>query len=172
LSPDTSRVSVTHYIAVFSILMIFWYILSGYLDPFHIGAGIICCGIVTLISGDLVFGSDRSLILSARTFIRFILYIPKLMLAILYANIDVAYRVLHPKMPIDPGMITVDTPFTNDILRTSFANAITLTPGTVTVDVTGGTYLVHALVREASEEELLEGRSMQNDLARIFGEAP
>ncbi len=150
--------------------MIFWYILSGYLDLFHIGSGIICCAIVTLISGDLVFRSDRSLTRSARTFIRLILSIPKLMVAILYANIDVAYRVLHPKMPINPGMITIDTPFTNDILRTSFANAITLTPGTVTVDVTGGTFIVHALVREAAEEDLLKGRDMQNSLARIFGE--
>jgi multicomponent Na+:H+ antiporter subunit E len=150
--------------------MIFWYLLSGYFDLFHIGSGIICCGIVTLISGDLIFSSDRSLLHSSRIFIRFILYIPKLMVEILYANIDVAYRILHPKMPIDPGILTVDTGFRNDLLRTAFANAMTLTPGTVTVDVKGGTFTVHALNLESSKEELLNERDIQKKLAGIFGE--
>ncbi|WP_246496016.1 Na+/H+ antiporter subunit E [Methanocalculus chunghsingensis] len=150
--------------------MIFWLILSGYLDLFHITAGIICCGIVTLISGDLFFRSDVHLIRSAGRFLRFLLYIPRLMVAILYANIDVAYRILHPAMPIDPGFITVDTPFTGDVLRTAFANSMTLTPGTVTIDVTGGTFLVHAIVRDVSERDLLEERNIQKNLARIFGE--
>ncbi len=151
--------------------MFFWYMLSGHPEPFYIGAGIICCGIITLVSGDLIFRSRTSVFRSARTFARFVLYIPRLMVAILYANIDVAYRILHPKMPIDPGLLTIETSFRNDVLRTSFANAMTLTPGTVTVDVTGGTFTVHALVREMAEEELLEKRDIQNSLARIFGES-
>jgi multicomponent Na+:H+ antiporter subunit E len=150
--------------------MTFWYILSGYLDPFHIGAGILCCAIITLISGDLVFRSERSLLHSARIFIRFILYIPQLLLEIIYANIDVAYRILHPSMPIDPGLITIETAFNNDVLRTAFANAMTLTPGTVTVDVSGGTFTVHALVLETSQKELLENRDIQNHLGKIFDE--
>lgn len=159
-------------IVTFMILLIFWYILSGYFDLFHIGAGIICCGIVTLISGDLIFRSNRSLIQSGRIFIRFLFFLPWLMVEILYANLDVAYRILHPKMPIDPEILIVDTGFTNDILRTAFANAMTLTPGTITVDVSGGTFTVHALVRSASEEDLLQNRSIQKRLAEIFGEVP
>lgn len=92
------------------------------------------------------------------------------MVEILYANIDVAYRILHPKMPINPGILTIDTEFRNDVLRTAFANAMTLTPGTVTVDVRGGTFTVHALVLEASEDELLKSRSIQKKMAEIFGE--
>jgi multicomponent Na+:H+ antiporter subunit E len=164
------RPSVYQYILTFAILMLFWYILSGYLEFFYIGAGIVCCGIVTLISGDLVFRSDVRIARSAHVFIRFILYIPRLLAAILHANLDVAYRVLHPEMPIDPGIVTVDTPFRGDVLRTSFANAVTLTPGTVTVDVIDGRFIVHALVREAGEEDLLKGRSIERDLARVFGE--
>ncbi|WP_255332268.1 Na+/H+ antiporter subunit E [Methanocalculus taiwanensis] len=152
--------------------MIFWYILSGYFDLFHIGAGIICCGIVTLISGDLILRSDRSLIQSGRIFIRFILFLPQLMVEILIANLDVAYRVLHPKMPIDPEILTIDTGFSGDVPRTAFANAMTLTPGTITVDVRRGTFTVHALVRESAEEDLLRKRSIQKRLADIFGEGP
>ncbi|HDR73721.1 MAG TPA: hypothetical protein ENN85_07410 [Methanoculleus sp.] len=162
---------VARRIALFGILMIFWYTLSGFLDPFHLGAGVLCCAIVTLISGDLIFRSKRSLFESARIFIRFVLYIPQLLLEILYANIDVAYRILHPAMPIDPGLITIETGFTGDVLRTAFANSMTLTPGTVTVDVSGGTFTVHALVLETSQKELLETRDIQNHLGKIFDEA-
>ena len=162
---------MSRYIITFAVLMIFWYILSGYLEPFYIGAGIICCAVVALISTDLLFLSDETGILrSLGTFIRFTAYIPRRILDIVLANIDVAYRVLHPRMPIDPGFITLETPPQNDILRTAFANAITLTPGTVTVEVAGGRYTVHALVREAAEESLLKERGMQNSLAHVFGE--
>jgi len=159
-------------IVIFAILLIFWYILSGYFDLFHIGAGIICCGIVTLISGDLILRSDRSLRESGRILIRFILFLPRLMMEILIANLDVAYRILHPGMPIDPEILIIDTGFSGDVLRTAFANAMTLTPGTITVDVNRGIFTVHALVRGASEEDLLEKRSIQKRLADIFGEGP
>jgi multicomponent Na+:H+ antiporter subunit E len=170
ISSENRRSSPGKMIVTFAILLIFWYILSGYFDLFHIGAGIICCGIVTFISGDLILRSDRSLIQSGRVFIRFILFLPRLMVEILYANLDVAYRILHPKMPIDPEILIVDTGFSNDVLRTAFANAITLTPGTVTVAVEGGRFTVHALVRSVSEEDLLQNRSIQKRLADIFGE--
>jgi len=171
LSSGKKRPSVSQYIVTFAVLIFFWYILSGYLEPFYIGAGIICCAIVTLISTDLLFLSNETSVLrSVGTFIRFIGYLPRLILAIIIANFDVAYRVLHPRMPIDPGIITVDTPFKNDILRTAFANALTLTPGTVTVEVVGGRYTVHALVREAAEESLLREKDMQKSLAHVFGE--
>lgn len=170
MSFKVNRSSVARYLVIFAILMIFWYILSGFLDPFHIGAGILCCGIVTLISGDLIFRSERELFDSARIFIRFVLYVPQLLLAIIYANIDVAYRILHPSMPINPGLITIETAFTNEVLRTAFANSITLTPGTVTVDVSGGTFTVHALDLESSQNELLENRNIQKHLGNIFDE--
>ena len=161
---------MSRYIITFAVLMIFWYILSGYLEPFYIGAGIICCAVVALISTDLLFLSDETGILrSLGTFIRFIAYIPRLILDIVLANIDVAYRVLHPRMPIDPGFITLDTPFQNDILRTAFANAITLTPGTVTVEVAGGNTRCTPLSgRRRKNPPQREG--MQNSLAHVFGE--
>jgi len=170
VSLKDNRSSIAGHAVVFLLLMIFWLLLSGYLDLFHVGSGILCCAIVTLISGDLVFTEGKSLIRSARIFLRFILYIPLLLLEILYANIDVAYRVLHPSMPIDPGLITIETPFTGDVLRTAFANAMTLTPGTITVDVSGGTFTVHALVLAGGEKDLLETRDIQNHLGAIFEE--
>ena len=156
--------------ATFVILLAFWLILSGYFDLFHVGAGIICCAIVAFISSDLLFRPDRPARASVGSFVRFLLYIPRLMASILVANLDVAYRILHPRMPVDPGIITFETGFSDEVARTAFANAMTLTPGTITVDVSGNRYVVHALMKEHSERELLVDREMEQIFAGIFRE--
>jgi multicomponent Na+:H+ antiporter subunit E len=51
------------------------------------------------------------------------------------ANLDVAYRVLHPRLPIHPGIVKVRTKLTTDTALTFLANSITLTPGTMSVDI-------------------------------------
>ncbi len=51
------------------------------------------------------------------------------------ANLDVAYRVLHPQLPIYPGIVKVRTKLTTDTALTFLANSITLTPGTMSVDI-------------------------------------
>lgn len=166
--PGFHRSSLVRIAVTFAILLAFWLILSGYVDLFHVSAGIICCAIVTFISSDLLFRPGRSIRTSAARFIRFVLFIPRLMVSILVANIDVAYRILHPRMPVDPGIITFETGFSDEIERTAFANAMTLTPGTITVDVRGNRYIVHALMKEHSEKELLDDREMEQIFAGIF----
>ena len=51
------------------------------------------------------------------------------------ANLDVVYRALHPKMPIKPGIVKIKTNLKTDSGITALANSITLTPGTLTVDL-------------------------------------
>ena len=53
----------------------------------------------------------------------------------LKANIDVAWRVIYPTIPIRPGTIRVRTDLKSDIALTFLANSVTLTPGTTTVDI-------------------------------------
>jgi multisubunit Na+/H+ antiporter MnhE subunit len=83
-------------------------------------------------------------------------------------NLQVAYIVLNPKLPIDPGLLRFRTRLQSSVGHILLANSITLTPGTITVDLTEGTYLVHALVPQAAGS-LLEAK-MQNKLEMIFGE--
>jgi multicomponent Na+:H+ antiporter subunit E len=68
--------------------------------------------------------------LSIKRIIFFILYIFVLFIEIIKANFDVAYRVIHPKMPIKPGIIIIKTELKQDIAKMILANSITLTPGT------------------------------------------
>jgi len=105
--------------------------------------GIIGSFLVTYFSHDLLIKSGIKF--SFRRLYLSILYLFYLAYSILLANIDVAYRVIHPKMPIDPRVIKFKTKLTSDIGKTALANSITLTPGTITVDVRGDTFYVHAL---------------------------
>jgi multicomponent Na+:H+ antiporter subunit E len=83
-----------------------------------------------------------------------ICYFPVLFFSMLIANLDVVYRVIHPKMPIKPGIVKVKTSIQSDSGRTALANSITLTPGTLTVDIMddGHMYIHWIYVRETDIE--------------------
>ena len=151
----------------FAIMFLFWILLSGLFDAFHLIAGLICCGIVALISHDLlVKGKDEKFI---RKSLRLFGYIPWELWQIVLANIDVAYRVLHPRMPIDPLIIEFETPLRSDFSIVTLANSITLTPGTITitVDPGKGKFRVHAIAKEPADA-LLVDQTMQRKVAEIF----
>lgn len=154
-------------VITFAIMFLFWVLLSGLFDAFHMIAGVICSGIVTCISHDLlVKGKDERFL---RKSIRLFRYIPWELWQIALANIDVAYRVLHPKMPIDPRVIEFETPLRSDFSLTTLANSITLTPGTITISVEAetGTFRVHAIAKEPADA-LQVGQTMQRKVAEVF----
>lgn len=157
------------YIITFLILFLNWVIWSGMFDAFHLSLGVISCGLVTFISHDLFIKSERFTSRHVLEFFRFIKYIPWLMYQIILSNIHVAYLVLHPKMPIEPSMVTFETKLKKDFSLVAFANSITLTPGTITVDIQEGKYfIVHCISRKVSED-LLTG-DMERKIAAIFEE--
>lgn len=79
-----------------------------------------------------------------------LLYIPWLLWEIVKSNFHVAKIVLSPKMPISPRLIRVKASQRTDLGRVIYANSITLTPGTVTMDVRGEDFLVHALTKDTA----------------------
>ena len=94
-----------------------------------------------------------------------------LLLEILKANIDVAYRVIHPKMPIKPGIVVIKTKLKQDVAKMILANSITLTPGTFTLDILGDTLLIHWInvkSTETGESTEIIGRRFEKYLEVIF----
>lgn len=79
--------------------------------------------------------------LSALLFIA--LYVPVFLLELVKANIDVLFRVLNPKLPINPGFVRIETGISDNFSKLILANSITLTPGTISVDADddGGIYV-------------------------------
>lgn len=100
---------------------------------------------------------------------RAIVYVPWLLLAILRSNIDVALRILNPRLPVSPTLIRARATQKTALGKVIYANSITLTPGTVSVDVEDDLVLVHALSRESAEE--LEGGEMDRRVKAVEGGA-
>jgi len=87
------------------------------------------------------------------------------------ANIDVAYRVLHPDLPIKPGIVKVKTTLKTDIAKVFLANSITMTPGTITVDIIDDEFYIHWIYVKSDDPEVythdILGR-FEKHLRRIF----
>ena len=88
-----------------------------------------------------------------------------LMKEVVVSNVDVARRILHPRLPISPTMFVMKVGERSDLGQVIYANSITLTPGTITVRLRNGYVLVHALASK-SEEELRIGE-MGRRVARL-----
>lgn len=136
----------------FIILFIFWILMSGRFDYFHLSLGIISCAIVARASHDLLFKDIKAKKRHIEV-IRFIKYLPWLLHQIVLANIHIAYLALHPRMLklIDPHIIRFKTRLKKDLSLLTFGNSITLTPGTITVLIKEGHYYVHAIDRFVAE---------------------
>jgi multicomponent Na+:H+ antiporter subunit E len=158
---DVKKLLIT-YIIMFT----FWILLSWTFDILHITAGLIGSFLVAYVSHDLLIKEGIHLTIKRITLI--IRYLMYLVYSIVVANLDVAYRVLHPKMPIDPKIIRFKSKLRTDVGKTSLANSITLTPGTITIDVKDENFYVHALSSKAAED-FLKG-SMRERLHEIFEE--
>ena len=141
---------------LFISLMAFYVVLSGQIHSvFLMSAGVVCCLAITGLAVRLGIVDDEGM--PYRWWLRTTLYLPWLMWQVLLANIDVLKRVWKPgKLDIQPRMITVPHELNTAYGVATYMNSITLTPGTVTVDVGDGTLLVHALTEDAAND-LLSG---------------
>jgi multicomponent Na+:H+ antiporter subunit E len=143
-----------------------WLLMSGIMTPLLIGLGVASCILVLIITTrmDIVDHESAPIHLTWRS----ILYLPWLTWEIIKANIDVARVVLHPKLPISPTLIHVKPTQTSDLALVIYANSITLTPGTISVDVDHGDILVHAITRDAAAG--LENGEMDQRVTQVAGE--
>jgi multicomponent Na+:H+ antiporter subunit E len=157
------------YIITFLIFFTFWVIWSGLFDAWHLSLGVISCALVTYISHDLLFQREKFQKKDITETIRFIKYIPWLLYQIVLANVHVVKLVLNPEMKdlIDPHIIRFKTKLKKDMSLVTFANSITLTPGTITLLIRDGYYFVHAVDMKVAGD--LPGE-MEERVGHIFME--
>lgn len=119
-----------------------WMLLFWSVDPWVIGVGAFFALIIgTLLGG--VYPDGLPKVLNPRRWFFFLIYLPYFLLQCVKANLDVAVRVVHPDVPIHPGIVKVRTTLKSEMARTFLANSITLTPGTLTVDIDGDDLYIH-----------------------------
>ena len=148
------------------IMFAFWIFLSGKFSLILLLSGLISSLLVSYMSNDLLIGNGDIKLGFIRT-IRFIRFLPWLLWQIVLANIDLALRTLHPKMPINPILINIKNNLKTDLGMVILANSITLTPGTVTIDVNENEFLVH-VISEKAAQSLISGE-MQARVKKIEG---
>ena len=123
--------------------------------------------LVVFYNYDLIFNEHEATSLSLRLIWR----LSKLLFILIYniakSNIEVAKIVLSKKMPIDPGFVTIKNPLKKDLNQAFYANAITLTPGTLTVDMDQEHIVVHGLIKE--QVHLLEGSDLEKAFIALEG---
>jgi len=168
-SPKRER-DIASFLLTFVIFFALWAVLSTFFDMVHLSLGAICSLLVAYVSHDLLIkpkGAKHVLTVLETSF-WFFLYFFWLTAQIIKANIDVVRIILSPKLPISPEIIKFNSKLPNDVALTTLANSITLTPGTLTLDIDEKkTYYVHCLAKRHGEA-LLEGQ-MQSLVARVFG---
>ncbi|MBM4241008.1 MAG: hypothetical protein FJ150_05040 [Euryarchaeota archaeon] len=156
-------------------MMVIWILLTDTLGYEFVIMGIISTLITSLVFYDyfVVEGPTRKLN-PVRFFYGLVYIIFKLGYEIIMANLDVAYRVLHPKMPIKPGIVKIRTGLKRDTGITGMANSITLTPGTLTVDCDEsdvGNLYIHWINVVSEEPEKIDKeipQRFESWLKRIF----
>ena len=122
--------------------MVFWLLLNGTLAWDVAVVGVIAAAVIAVaFAGDLSFLSEFRA--TPRALMAALLYIPYFAKELIKANLSVARIVLSPALPLNPGIVKVRTRLKSRIGRALLANSITLTPGTLTVEMDGEWLYIH-----------------------------
>jgi multicomponent Na+:H+ antiporter subunit E len=140
-------------LALFIITLIFWLLLTLDFSAANLLAGAAAALVTALLFGKYFFKKVVKFIQPARYF-WFLVYLVVFIWECIKANFEVAYRVLHPAMPIKPGIVKVKLVVKSDFARTMLANSITMTPGTITVDIIGDEIFVHWIYVRSEDPEV------------------
>jgi multicomponent Na+:H+ antiporter subunit E len=127
-----------------------WLLLSGHYTPLLLVLGVLSTLLVVLLAtrADLIDRDTQIIFLKPSI----LLYWFWLGQEIVKSNVDVARRILDPRMPISPNIFTVRATQKTDLGRVTYANSITLVPGTVAMDVDEDVITVHALTQAAAAD--------------------
>ena len=122
-------------ITVFVCLWLAWIGFTGSIDPQELTVGAICAAFATALSYELLFRGPMKEKFQPKRWAYLLAYVPAYIWAEIKAHADVIYRILHPRMPIKPGIVCVPTELRTDLGITGLADSITMTPGTLSVEV-------------------------------------
>ena len=141
------------YITLFILSFIFWLLLTFDFTVANLIVGAVASIICALFFGKF-FITNVYKLLQPRRYFWFIVYLFIFIWECIKANLDVAYRVLHPAMPIRPGIVKVKTTLKSDMAKMLLANSITMTPGTISVDIIDYYLYIHWIYIRSEDPEI------------------
>ncbi len=176
------RIFVINSIIQFVLLMGVWLLMSGHYDVFHVSMGVLSSAMVLVLhlrirkyyyvqeeKLDAINRLKEGLPFRLRLG-RAMFYIPWIMWQIVLASLQVAGVVLKRKMVFDPSIVKFTTNLPNTTARIILSNSITLTPGTITLDLNRDEFVVHSLM-DASSSGIVDG-SLPGEVAKLYEKKP
>ncbi|MDA1055998.1 MAG: Na+/H+ antiporter subunit E [Planctomycetota bacterium] len=139
-----------------------WLLLSQSFDLLHMGMGILAA------FGVAWFNTDRTASGLTIPRLRIVWYFPWLVGRIIQSGFHLSVLILHPALPIDPKWILHRTKLRTDAGIVLLGNSITLTPGTITVEVDSQNLLVHAMDDKSADD--VTSFRIEQQIAGLFGE--
>lgn len=159
------------FISLFLVLFLLWIFVAGFEASELMLGGIVAVILSYILSGYINVTVSISSV--SKIFIFVLTYIPVLIVELIKANLDVAKRVLDPKLPLNPGFVKIPTNIKNDLGKLTLANSITLTPGTLSIDADEDNIYIHWIdVAGDSTDEYQKkvSSAFENILRRIFND--
>ena len=135
-------------------LAIAWLLWSGLFKPLLLGLGVLSCLLTYMIASRMGYFNNEYF--KWKFAFRLLGYWLWLAREVFNSSVDVARVILHPKLPISPRVIDINSTSRNPLNQVILGNSITLTPGSLTLDLYEGVLRVHTLT-EGSAKDLLEG---------------
>lgn len=136
--------------------MILWIMLTFEFTLANIIVGVVA-SLITAAIFTVFFVKNVYKLLQPHRYFWFIVYLFVFIWECIKANIDVAYRVLHPAMPIRPGIVKVKTTLKSHMAKMLLANSITMTPGTISVDIIDDCLYIHWIYIRSEDPEVYTG---------------
>ena len=160
-----------HFVISVTVLFGIWMLFNASVSPPVLLAGGVVSLVIALLSlgGEQLFGTLR---LSPSALGHALVYLLLFLWEVLRSNVDVALRVISPSLPINPGIVEVRTRLKSPLARLILTSSITLTPGTLTVDIVDDRLFIHWIDvtssdREAATEAIV--RKFEKHLEVIYG---
>jgi multicomponent Na+:H+ antiporter subunit E len=155
-----------HFLILYSV----WLLLTWSVNVQELVAGLVIAFLAEILLGD-IFPYEAVKVFTPRRFFWLFSYMWVFLWAMAKANFDVAYRVLNIYLPIKPGIVKVRTRLKTNMGRTFLANSITLTPGTMSVDMVGDHLYIHwinVVSPDIQRDTELIVRKFETYIERIF----
>lgn len=152
-----------YYFILACILALFWILLSGHISVLLLSLGLVSVVLVIWMVSRMD-SKDKAPVRMLFT-IEMLSYFGWLLWQVVISNIDVVRRIWDPSLSINPACRKINVSIKDPLIKTIYANSITLTPGTVTTEVGENYFIVHALNAKGLDE--LEEGEMQRRLIRL-----
>ena len=160
-----------NFIVTFLILLSVWILLNNSLAADILISGGVIAFLLSLLTAKQ-HGLFDELKITPKSLVYTIMYFIVFFIELIKSNIDVTLRVISPKLPINPGIVEVKTTLKSKYARMILANSITLTPGTLTVEVTDESFFIHWI--DVEDEDIQEAsnkivKNFEKYLEVIYG---